>query len=52
MDQRFTVMMEALKTLTDKRKYREEEHVAAQTIEKGPELRLRAQKSSRKQVTK
>ena len=52
MDQRFTVMMEALKTLTDKRKYREGEHVAAQTIEKGPELRLSAQKSSRKQVTK
>ena len=32
MDQRFTVMKEALKYLTqDKRKYREGEHVAAQT---------------------
>ena len=35
MDQRFTVMMEALKNLTqDKRKYREGEHVAAQTCQK------------------
>ena len=32
MDQMFTVMMEALKNLTqDKHKYREGEHVAAQT---------------------
>ena len=32
MDQRFTVMMEGLKNLTqDKHKYREEEHVTAQT---------------------
>ena len=37
MDQRFMVMMEALKNLTqDKSKYREGEHI----IEKGPELRL------------
>ena len=42
MDQRFTVMMEALKYLTDKRKYGEGEHVAVQIIEKGPELRLSA----------
>ena len=36
MDQRFTVMMEALKNLTqDKRKYREGKHVAAQTCQKG-----------------
>ena len=35
MDQRFTVMKEALKYLTqDKRKYREGEHVAAQTCRK------------------
>ena len=35
MDQRFTVMTEALKNLTqDKRKYREGEHVAAQTCQK------------------
>ena len=32
MDQRFTVMMQALENLTqEKRKYREGEHVAAQT---------------------
>ena len=32
MDQSFTVMMEGLKNLTqDKHKYREEEHVTAQT---------------------
>ena len=42
MDQRFTVMMEALKYLTDKDKYREGEHVTAQTIKKWPELRLSA----------
>ena len=36
MDQRFTVMMEALKNLTqDKRKYREGKHVAAQICQKG-----------------
>ena len=36
MDQRFTVMMEALKNLTqDKRKYWEGKHVAAQTCQKG-----------------
>ena len=35
MDQRFTVMKEALKYLTqDKRKYREGKHVAAQTCRK------------------
>ena len=35
MDQRFTVMMEVLKCLTqDKHKYREGEHVAAQTCRK------------------
>ena len=35
MDQKFTVMMEALKDLTqDKCKYREGEHVAAQTCRK------------------
>ena len=35
MDQRFTVMKEALKYLTqDKRKYREGEHVAGQTCRK------------------
>ena len=35
MDQRFTVMMEALKNLTqDKRKYREGKHIAAQTCQK------------------
>ena len=35
MDQRFTVMMQALENLTqDKRKYREGEHVAAQTSRK------------------
>ena len=35
MDQRFTVMKEALKYLTqDKRKYREGEHFAAQTCRK------------------
>ena len=35
MNQKFTVMMQALKNLTrDKRKYREGEHVAAQTCQK------------------
>ena len=35
MDQKFTVMKEALKYLTqDKRKYREGKHVAAQTCRK------------------
>ena len=35
MDQRFTVMMQALENLTqEKRKYREGEHVAAQTCQK------------------
>ena len=35
MDQRFTVMMQALKNLAqDKCKYREEEHVATQTCRK------------------
>ena len=35
MDQRFTVMMEALKNLTqDKRKCREGKHIAAQTCQK------------------
>ena len=35
MDQRFTVMMKVLKNLTqDKRKYKEGEHVAAQTCRK------------------
>ena len=35
MDQRFTVMMQALENLTqEKRKYREGEHVAAQTCRK------------------
>ena len=35
MDQRFTVMMQALENLTEeKHKYREGEHVAAQTCQK------------------
>ena len=49
MDQRFTVMMQALKNLTqDKRKYREGEHAAAQTCRKSsrtsvecPQVRVR-----------
>ena len=45
MDQRFAVMMEALKNLTqDKRKYREGEHLAAQTCRKRARLRLSANK--------
>ena len=43
MDQRFTVMMQALENLTqDKRKCRKEEHIAAQTCQKEPERRLSA----------
>ena len=49
MDQRFTVMMEALKNLTqDKQKYKEGEHVAAQSYRKSertladsPQIRTR-----------
>ena len=41
MDQRFTVTMQALENLTqDKRKRREEKHVAAETCQKGPQLWL------------
>ena len=45
MDQRFTVMMEALKNLTqDKRKYRAGEHVAAQTCQKRTRTLVECQK--------
>ena len=45
MDQRFAVMMEALENLTqDKRKYREGEHLAAQTCQKRARLWLSAHK--------
>ena len=45
MDQRFTVMMEALENLTqDKRKYRKGEHVAAQTCRKSARTSVECQK--------
>ena len=59
MDQRFTVMMYALENLAqDKHKYREEEHVAAQSCCKRAQtsvdcqLWLKTQKNSRNRVTK
>ena len=43
MDQNFTVMMEALKNLTqDKRKYRVGNMLLHKPVKKGPELRLSA----------
>ena len=43
IDQRFTVMMEALKNLTqDKHKYRAGDMLLHKPVKKGPELRLSA----------